>query len=299
MENRKAYLQTFMERCGYPEAAIKTVLWAWDRVCADPVSAKRLREAIAVYETDQLFAFREQLAQLPLISRRTGVPGETVDLLYVMSLTKHLEQLYEARGLPHQVYRDSVLDIRYKLLECRKVRKLWGLSVAYWYERFFLMTRFALGRLQFELRYAGSPAEQGTCRVEAGDLVVNTHIPSSGPLTPALCEDSFRQAYDWFKPMFPDGAMPIQCDSWLLSPDHERLLPPESNIRRFAGFFHVQPAGRTVETDLWRIFGTETKNYALFPRDTALRRVYAEALDRGEMPTAGRGIFFMKDGKRL
>lgn len=299
MNSRKDYLLSFMESYAYPEAAVKTVLWAWDAVCADPVSARRLGDAIAVYEADQLFNFKEQLEQLRLIAVRTGVPGETVDLLYVMSLTAHLEKRYEARKLPHRVYRDSMLDIRCKLLECRRVRKLWGLSVAYWYERFFLLTRFALGRLQFELRYAGSPAEQGGHRVETGDLWVNIHIPSSGPLTRELCEDSFRQAYDWFKPLFPDGVVPLQCNSWLLSPDHARLLPPESNIRRFAEFFNVQPAGRTVEKDLWRVFGIETDNWSLYPRDTALRRIYAEALDRGEVPAAGKGIFFMKDGKRL
>lgn len=299
MNQRKAYLLSFMRSYDYPEAAVKTVLWAWDTVCADPVSAKRMEQAIAIYEADQLFAFREQLEHLALISRRTGIPGETVDLLYVMSLTAHLEKLYEARNLPHQVYRDSMLDIRCKLLECRQVRKLWGLSVGYWYERFFLLTRFALGRLQFELRCAGSPAEQGGYRVEAGDLWVNIHIPSSGPLTRELCEESFRQAYTWFLPLFPDGFVPFQCNSWLLSPEHAHMLPPESNIRRFADFFHVCPAGRSVEKDLWRIFGIETDNRSLYPRDTALRRVYAEALDRGEMPNAGRGIFFMKDGKRL
>lgn len=299
MKNRKDYLLRFMRSYDYPEAAVQTVLWAWDAVCADPVSAKRLREAISVYEADQLFAFKEQLEHLALIAKRTGVPGKTVDLLYVMSLTAHLEKLYEARNLPHQVYRDSMLDIRCKLLECRQVRKLWGLSVAYWYERFFLLTRFALGRLQFELRYAGSPAEQGGYRVETGDLWVNIHIPSSGPLTRELCEESFRQAYDWFRPLFPDGVVPFQCNSWLLSPEHARMLPPESNIRRFADFFNVQPAGRTVEKDLWRVFGMETDDYTLFPRDTALRRAYGEVLDKGEIPNAGRGIFFMKDEQPL
>lgn len=299
MKNRKDYLLRFMRSYDYPEAAVQTVLWAWDAVCADPVSAKRMREALTVYEADQLFAYKAQLEHLVLIAQRTGIPGETVDLLYVMSLTAHLEKLYEVRGLPHQVYRDSMLDIRCKLLECRQVRKLWGLSVAYWYERFFLLTRFALGRLQFELRRAQEPMERDGHRIETGDLMVNMHIPSSGPLTPEACEDSFRQAYRWYRPLFPDGIIPFHCYSWLLAPEHENMLSPDSNIRRFGSFFRIYPTDTPVTGDLWRVFGMETDDYTLCPRDTALRRAYGEVLDKGEIPNAGRGIFFMKDEQPL
>ena len=299
MKNRKEHLLTFMRSYDYPEAAVQTVLWAWDAVCADPVSAKRLREAFALYEADQLPDFKGQLAQLVLIADRTGVPGETVDLLYVLALTEHLEQLYIQRGLPLQVYRDSMLDIRCKLLECRQLRKLWGLSGAYWYERFFLLTRFALGRLQFETRLSPTAMEQGGHRVEKGDLIINIHIPSSGPMTQQACEDSFRQAYQWFLPLFPDGVVPFACFSWLLSLEHETMLPPESNIRRFMRFFRLYPMDIPVTGNLWRIFGIETDNWSLYPRDTSLRRAYGDALDRGQIPNLGKGIFFMKDGKRL
>ena len=299
MKQRKEYLLSFMRSYDYPEAAVKTVLWAWDAVCADPMSAKRMAEAVAVYEADQLFAYKGQLEQLMLIAQRTGVPKETVDLLYVMSLTRHLEAKYEARELPHRIYRDSMLDIRCKLLECRQVRKLWGLSVAYWYERFFLLTRFALGRLQFELRRAPIAMEQGGYRVEEGDLVVNMHIPSSGPLTRELCEDSFRQAYAWYKPLFPDGVVPMVCHSWLLAGEHLQMLKAESNIRGFMDVFHLYPTETPVTGDLWRVFGIETENWSLYPRDTTLRRAYGEVLDRGEVPHVGHGIFFMKDGQRL
>lgn len=299
MNHRKEYILSFMRSYDYPEAAVKTALWAWDTVCADPYSEKRLSEALRLYEADQLFAYKGQLLALAPIAERTGVPTETVDLLYVMALTEHLEALYKNRGLPHEVYRDSMLDIRCKLLECRQIRKLWGLSVAYWYERFFLLTRFALGRLQFELRRAPMAMEQGGYRVEEGDLVVNMHIPSSGPLTRQLCEDSFRQAYNWYQPLFPDGVVPFACHSWLLAGEHTQMLKPESNIRGFMDFFRLYPTETPVTGDLWRVFGIETENWSLYPRDTTLRRAYGEALDREEIPHVGHGIFFMKDGKRL
>ena len=299
MNRRKEYLLPFMRSYDYPEAAVKTVLWAWDAVCADPVSARRMAEALAIYEADQLHDFKGQLEQLKLIALRTGVPNETVDLLYVLNLTAHLEKRYADRGLPYPVYRDSMLDIRCKLLECRQIRKLWGLSVAYWYERFFLMTRFALGRLQFETRLSPCAMERDGRRVEQGDLIINIHIPSSGPMTPALCEESFRQAYDWFKPLFPDGVVPLACFSWLLSPEHESMLSPQSNIRRFMDFFRRYPMDIPVTGNLWRIFGMETDDWSLYPRDTALRRAYGETLDRGVIPNMGKGILFMKDGKRL
>ena len=299
MEQRKENMLAFMAHYEFPTAAVKTVLWAWETLLRDEKSRKTLERAFLIYENGWMFDHKSQLEILIPVAQRCRIPVETVHLVYILGLMEPLRQRYAQRGIPEDVYWNSMLDVRCKLLECRQVRKLWGLSVAYWYERFLKLTRFALGRLQFELRFAPMDMERGSLRVEAGQPVVNMHIPSCGPLNREECEESFRRAYKWFLPAFPGGCIPFYCGSWLLAPEHETMLPPESNIRKFMDFFRLYPTESTVEGNLWRIFGTESKDFSIFPRDTGLRRIYAEALDRGEMPHVGKGVFFMQDGKRL
>lgn len=69
---------------------------------------------------------------------------------------------------------------------------------------FFEMTRFALGRLQFELMdFPESYEKTGHVRPEGMTKVINMHIPSCGPLKKADCEASFRQAAAFFADAFP------------------------------------------------------------------------------------------------
>jgi hypothetical protein len=299
MEQRKENMLAFMAHYEFPTAAVKTVLWAWETLLKDEKSRKTLEQAFLIYENDWMFDHKAQLDALIPAAQRCRIPRETVHLVYILGLMEPLRVKYARAGIPEAVYWNSMLDVRCKLLECRQVRKLWGLSVAYWYERFLLLTRFALGRLQFELKLAPVSMEREGLRVEAGQPVVNMHIPSCGPLNREACEESFRRAYGWFRPAFPDGCIPFFCSSWLLAPEHPDFLPADSNILKFMDFFKISPTESTVEGNLWRIFGTESLDVSCFPRDTGLRRAYGDVLDRGEMPHVGRGIFFMKDGKRI
>lgn len=84
---------------------------------------------------------------------------------------------------------------------------------------------FRLGALEFEYR-------------EDGDIGI--HIPSDAAFTPEAVDESLALARAFTKQYFPafENA-DYACDSWLLSPALEQLLPPTSNIIRFRKRFEI------------------------------------------------------------
>ena len=51
------------------------------------------------------------------------------------------------------IFYNTMLDLRYKLEECKLVHNQIGTFVPKWYKGFFEMKIFALGRLQFEINH--------------------------------------------------------------------------------------------------------------------------------------------------
>ncbi|MBP3304531.1 MAG: DUF5596 domain-containing protein [Oscillospiraceae bacterium] len=287
MRNRSAWLRGLMNNLNYPEKAVTVLLEAYETMRAAP----QLEQALAVYENNWMFDYRALLSQITHAGDACGIPEETAHMVFVLCMAEHMKRLYQQRDIPEEMYWDAMCDTRCKLLECRQIRGVWGTFVAHWYDRFFLLTRFAIGRLQFEPALSPGDFQWEGDSVKQGEPVIKVHIPSSGPLRQDACVDAFRRAGKWFAPLFPNGGVLFFCASWLVSPDHVRMLPPESNIRKFMDFFHIFPGNRTVEKDLWRIFGSMDTDPERLPRDTGLRRGYAEALERGEIPVMGYGIF--------
>ncbi len=194
---------------------------------------------------------------------------------------------------------DGVMaDILAKSNECYQVRKVYGTFVAGWFINFFNLSRFAVGRLQFEpyeletdIHFEGRTLAKGT-------PVVCVHIPSGAPLEPESCRKSFEDAYDIFAPRFQNGTVPFFCFSWLLAPEHRQLLDEKTNIVRFMDLFSITPSEQTVEHDFWRIFGREDcSDISLLPTETALQKVYAACIRKGHIPLSGYGILYVKDGK--
>ena len=111
--------------------------------------------------------------------------------------------------------------MKWKMLECYEIHGVYGNFVGHWYDGFFNLTRFGLGRLQFELRpFEGKEdCEVDGVQIHPGDTVINMHIPSAGPMKPELLDDAFAQAEVFFKEHFPKDYTVFGVESWLIDPD--------------------------------------------------------------------------------
>ena len=205
---------------------------------------------------------------------------------------------YEKQGLPMDVFDKSLEDMKWKMLECYEIHGVYGNFVGHWYDGFFNLTRFGLGRLQFELRpFEGKEdCEVDGVQIHPGDTVINMHIPSAGPMKPELLDDAFAQAEVFFKEHFPKDYTVFGVESWLIDPDLVRILP-EGNMKAYADRFHLVAAEKseTIFPDGWRVFGAEWKKKPEeLPRKTGLQRAIADYLQQGGKLGSGYGRFVRK-----
>lgn len=288
----RIYLCDFMKECAYDEKDAQTLLAAYDRIAADQEAKALFEEACAVYEADN--SVQDEAAfygRTRRISECTGVHDYTTELLVFMAMTKHLKALYLEKGISMQIYLDTVLDLKWKLEECKAVKGICGSFVSPWFFGFFDLTRFALGRLQFELVTMERSYETNEVRLEAGkSKVINVHIPRTGtPLDRESCEQSYTQARAFFRDQIGEKAVFV-CDSWLLYPENKRILPSNTNTYRFLSEYDIIDWKVNFGEDLWRLFDTEEKNPDRLPTDSTMRRCYAAHLKQGGRVGSGFGV---------
>lgn len=141
------------------------------------------------------------------------------------------------------------------------------------------------------------PLAEWSRALEPDDPVLNLHIPAGSPMDADQCGDSFRQAASFYPTCFPEVSVRAYvCGSWLLDPQLEAALPPESNIVRFLREVYLFPlpdaSGRQT---LERVFGSAEIDLASAPRNTSLRRAVLEHLERGGTWRAGGCVLFPAD----
>lgn len=287
----REYLLEFFNDFDYDEADARELLYAYDRIMSCE-AAGLLCEAVLEYEANIKLDYQTKiLDRSKEISRLAGLHPYTVDLLVFICMTRHLAAVYCQRGIDKQIYRDSILDLKWKVEECRAVKGICGSFVAPWFPGFFELTRFALGRLQFEMITMPYDYEKDSVVLKANESrVINVHIPRTHtPIDKQSCDKSYEMAREFFKDRLGDHPVFV-CASWLLFPENKSILPPHSNVHRFMSEFDIVDWGYNNGEDLWRLFDTEETDPEKLPTDSTLRRCYAEHLRRGGRVGWGAGV---------
>lgn len=290
----QTYLHNFLQEFRYEQDDIAVLLETYDRIAADKQANACFEEATALYtdhatcDHDRVIALADDAAKI------TGVHEYTAELLIYMCLTKPLRQRYRERGLSDTIFCETILDLRYKLEECKAVKGVVGSFVAFWFAGFFDLTRFAFGRLQFEVIPFGETYEKNGKRLTPDSKVINVHIPRTGTrLDETACEDAYERAKHFFAEDC-GGETAFVCYSWLLYPDNRKILPENSNIVKFMSRYeiiswHIDKTKR----DLWRLFDTDESNLDRLPTDTSARRAYVTHIKNGGKLGCGYGVFFI------
>ena len=289
-----AYLQEFMESYDYPKEAIDTLLSAYEVLGEND----DFNELLAVYVRDRFCAYKALIAKCKEIATYTGIHTYTVEFLMFMCFSRKLREIYRENRLPDSMWRQSMLDLKCKMMVCKSVKNIWGIFVAWWYDGWFRMERFGMGRMQFEL--LDFPFDyyekNGNC-LRKGDKVINVHIAKTGEsIAPALLEDAYRQAVEFFKDEFKDKPIPFFCESWLAYPKLDDFLKEGSNIKAFKDrfdIFHVHLYEKGDYSEMWRLYDMDyTGDLDDFPGDSSLRRAYKQYLKDGGQVGEGFGVFF-------
>lgn len=265
----------YMERLTFPPEAVEALLQKVD-ARLDVLGQRYMAEEITLKEAQE--AMGEDYGAY---------------MVFLVGCLPELRRRYEKAGLSEELFWHTMMDLKYKLMECHAVKGQWGNFAFWWYDRFYKMTRFTLGRLQFEtVKYEWPPYRCGEIVVQPGDTVVNIHIPSAGPLTDALRRDAYQKAYEFFPACRKKGALVLVCHSWLLDPVYQSFLAADSNLVHFQKDFDIiQCEKQESFGDAWRVFGAEAgKAPEELPRDTSMRRGFADFLAAGGKTGVGSGI---------
>ena len=278
-------LYNAMCEAGFPEEAKQYCILKEKELLRTAGADMLTQEAVEAICTDGA----DFLPLLASLSERSGISRYAIDMIVLLYATVPMAKRYVERGISRQIYLDTVLDLRNKLYECKKLKGEWGTFVAWWLVGYFRLKRFALGRLQYEV------VEQG------GKSALNCHIPSGTPLAYDAVMDSFRKAYDFYPEVRTDGVITVLCNSWILYPPHLPLFSDGGNLRRFAELFTVTESTPDPENrSFWLIF---YKNYSSdeltqLSCETSLQRNLVKHLLGGSSMGYGKG-YLLFDGKEV
>lgn len=284
-----------MEKHDYPEEAREVIIRTEEKILADEKANKIYENMYRAYwvKKHNFDKFRNKVDEL---AELIGEHKYTVNFVLLINCTKSLLAKYKKENISEDIYWNTLLDLKSKLLECKENYDIWGTFVEHWFQGFFKMNRFALGRLQFEnADFCCDMYENHGVKILDSEYVVGMHIPShQGPLTYEARLDSYRKAYHFFKDKFKDKRYGLFCcHSWLLYPDNQNILPEKSNISDFLRDF--EPLEITWSYDFgdqWRVFGVKNNRKPIdeLPQDTSMQRAYVEWFKKGKKPGTAYGI---------
>ena len=281
----KNYICKFMQEQSFPKEAVGCVCGAYEVFKED----KEFLFLLENFYNDETINVDGEKGTLFQIAERKGQSFYTAKLLFYICLSKELKKEYLKSGFDEDFWRENMADLHCKMMECFNVHGVWGIFSAGWFSSVFRMKTFTLGRMCYNTGiYDGEDIHIGGRTVTNGDEFISIHIPSNGkPFDAYTRLDSYRRAYEFFKISL------FRCDSWLLYPKNKEILDKRSNIVSFMDDFKLIKSYEYPDNRImWRIFGDK---YLLpceeLPRNSSLRKAYADLLCRGERPGSGVGFF--------
>lgn len=229
-------------------------------------------EIAALFEPER---WNDAVARLTLLSRD---PSGMRLLAWFMRAAAVTRARYAAQGIDDAVFR-ATMGFFPRFLERR--RAAYGdirFDQEFWAPRQIAMTILRIGELEFE--FAGTGRAAG----ESASSYVGVHIPSDARLDGQSLLRTLR-AYHRFvslhRPAF--AGCPLRCDSWLLDPSLEPMLPAGSRIGLFRSLFDVDGLQYGDDYKQW-LCGRADMADADLPERTSLQRaVKAFVLGGGRM----------------
>lgn len=296
-QDYKTYLETFMIDFDFPKEAQIELNDAYIKVFSDVTHLQALTNIFEAYKVNKKKGFPELLNFCKQVSKNKNVSEYVMYALVLVVMTKISKIHYQAEQISSSVWKNNFLDLKYKLYECKLVKGIWGIFVPEWYLGFFDVSRFAFGKLQFEIIDFGCTYNKNSISLTDESAVINMHIPRTGTgLTPQDVEDACEKAAQFFKERYAIDPIVFVCHSWLLYPENKKILKPTSNLYSFISRFDIVKVEEYSDyKEIWRLFDCEyTGDVSQLPADTSLRRAYIDRIKNGEKTGCGYGVFVYK-----
>jgi len=257
-------------RLGIPEK-VRTLFAGWDREGKPFADEKTVRRILTRAE------WAEAAEEL---KNRIGEDPDHLRLLWEeLRIARQQWPAWIQKGLPESVWQDTMRFATRYLEDGRKAFGRYCFTAGWWFPRQLAMELFRLGTLEFELVPRGEERR------------VYLHIPSDASLAPEAVNDSIARFRAFAAEFYPEWAEALMyCDSWLLSPVLEELLPESSRILAFQHRFRILSVDRDNTGAIGWIYPGYREPSGQLPEDTGLQRRMKAFLLSGGKPGWAEGI---------
>ena len=206
-------------------------------------------------------------------------PGGFKMLCCMLRCALEARETYRSLGLSDAIYYDTMGCFSRFVREHRESYGSYGFDRDFWTVRQVSCKLFRIGQLEYELV------------TREGRPCISLHIPTDVTLRLPLLRQSWEQAREILFRLFPEYEnAPFYCHSWLLSPDLEALLPPESNILAFQRSFTVTAMDKPCTGVIQWVFKNPKLPPADYPENTSLQQKLKAFLRAGNLFRDARGI---------
>ncbi|MBF9016771.1 MULTISPECIES: acyltransferase domain-containing protein [unclassified Oceanispirochaeta] len=215
-----------------------------------------------------------------------------MNLYLAVVLAAECKAEYENRGIPSDVYTDTMTDINTWTAHCFQKTGNTGLLQMGWIRNHLQLRLFKLGRLQFETGSLNKKNVEGYSR---NTDCLHIHIPEGEKLSPEKCIESLNRARGFFRSYWNTDYPIGSCHSWLLHENINLILDKESNIVQFSKLFRIIENDNNNKQALERVFGEGLKISSDLPENTSLQRKMKVFLQKGNRIGMGFGIVEFED----
>ena len=138
------HYKLFIEKAELPQEAADYLLSAVDSVL--PKFEKELAAIVdTLYSTN--FSIKATEEGRKNLSEISGVNYYTINFIFIICASKRMLSDFLQAGYSEELFWDTIMDAKYKLFECKEVKGVWGNFVEFWYNIFYALDIFKLGRL--------------------------------------------------------------------------------------------------------------------------------------------------------
>lgn len=285
-------LDSYLDGFGFEDEARLEIMRAANVLTKNEAAVSELSGFIESYIGGEL-KWEDISRRAKEVADECGESRYTFMLIYFASFVPYSLPYFEKVGLGRREWYDSMIDLRWKMNECKRVYGVYGVFTD-WFRSFFLATRVAFGRLQFNLKSADVEYKSDRFDIKPKDTVVAVHIPSDTrtPFSAEEREAAYERARRYFSKHFSDGRVVFSCGTWLINPLFNKMLPEGSNLRSFTNEFEIYNI-KVATNNLWRLFYVRedySGDYTDLPEQTSLMRLYKAHLLAGGTMDAGFGF---------
>ena len=223
-----------------------------------------------------------------------GIHEYASALLIFIFMAKKLKEYYKEVGLSEEMYYITVCDLKYKAIECKLIKGIWGSFVAIWFAGFFECERFGIDNLQFEVIKCGLEYNYKGIELQKDTKVINIHLPrTGGRLDKNELDATLKKAQEFLAKRYNLDTPVFYCHSWLLHKNIVGAFKEGSNLKYFADKFEMVYCGDYESySEVWRLFDMDyTEDYSKFPADSSFRRYVIKLMEDKKAFGYGVGVF--------